>query len=146
MERNLVSASAHICSLDIQIRKQPKSRLCLLCVAAFFNGIIYFINLSFPCTVLNQPNSQKDYNKYANIGKTVDAAVRQMEAIKFLKKKNRFSSLPDKLLEIASLRLDNPEMSFTELAQLSGIARSTVKNRLNKIVEYAEELKEKNNA
>lgn len=94
---------------------------------------------------------RKNFNRinnceYANIGKTVDAAVRQTEAIKFLKKKNIFSSLPDKLIEIASLRLDNPEMSFTELAQLSGIARSTVKNRLTKIVEYAEELKEKNNA
>lgn len=81
--------------------------------------------------------------EYANIGKTVDAAFRQLDAIKLLKKKNAFDSLPEKLRVTAVLRLDNPEMSLTELAAVSGIARSTVKNRLNKIVEYADGMKDR---
>ena len=33
-------------------------------------------------------------------------------------------------------------MSLSELSLLTGIARSTIKNRLNKIVEYADDIKE----
>ena len=73
----------------------------------------------------------------------MDAAFRQLDAIKLLKKKNAFDSLPEKLRVAAVLRLDNPEMSLTELAAVSGIARSTVKNRLNKIVEYADGMKDR---
>lgn len=92
-------------------------------------------------------NSNRINNcEYANIGKTVDASVKQIEAVKYIKKKNRYGELPVKLREAAEMRLSNPEMSLSELSELSGIARSTVKNRLNKIVEYAEEIKEKNNA
>lgn len=82
--------------------------------------------------------------EYANIGKTVDAAVRQIEAIKKLKKSGQYELLPEKLIEVAECRTDNPELSLAEISSLTGIARSTVKNRLNKIVELAENTKEKN--
>lgn len=80
--------------------------------------------------------------EYANIGKTVDAAVRQIEAIKKLKKSGKYALLPEKLIEVAECRTDNPELSLAEIASLTGIARSTVKNRLNKLVELAEQTKE----
>ena len=81
-------------------------------------------------------NSNRINNcEYANIGKTVDAAVRQLDAIKLLKRKKFYERLPDKLKQVAQVRVDNPEMSLSELSLLTGIARSTIKNRLNKIVE-----------
>ena len=52
--------------------------------------------------------------------------------------------MPEKLIEVAECRTDNPELSLAEISSLTGIARSTVKNRLNKIVELAENTKEKN--
>lgn len=93
-------------------------------------------------------DARKNYNRinnceYANIGKTVDAAVKQSEAIKFIKKKAGLASLSDKLSAVAVLRLENPEASLSELASIIGLPKSTVKNRLNKIVEIAENLKEK---
>ena len=88
-------------------------------------------------------NSNRINNcEYANIGKTVDAAVRQLDAIKLLKRKKLYERLPDKLKQVAQVRVDNPEMSLSELSLLTGIARSTIKNRLNKIVEYADDIKE----
>lgn len=80
--------------------------------------------------------------EYANIGKTVDAAVRQAEAIKKLKKSGKYDLLPEKLIEVAECRIENPELSLSEIANLTGLARSTVKNRLNKLVELAEQTKE----
>ncbi len=96
-------------------------------------------------------DARKNYNRinnceYANIGRIVDAAVKQTEAIKLIKKKVGMSAIPDKLSEMAQLRLDNPEASLSELASISGLPKSTVKNRLNKIAEIAENLKEKTDA
>ena len=40
----------------------------------------------------------------ANLNKTINAAVKQIEDIKLIKKKRKFSSLPESLQEIAELR------------------------------------------
>lgn len=77
----------------------------------------------------------------ANLNKTVSAAVKQIEAIKFLKKDNKFADLSDSLKEIAELRLENPDISLIELGKLlrEPIGKSGVNYRLNKIIEIAEE-------
>lgn len=51
----------------------------------------------------------------ANLNKTVNAAIEQIEAIEFLKKMKKFDNLPDELIEIAEVRLDNPEATLKEL-------------------------------
>lgn len=78
----------------------------------------------------------------ANLNKTVNAAVRQIEAIKKLKKKGKFESLPDNLKEIAELRLENPDASLIELGQMLSkpIGKSGVNHRLNTILQLGEEL------
>lgn len=79
----------------------------------------------------------------ANLNKTVSAAVVQIEAINFLKKMKRFEELPDNLIEIAELRIENPEVSLKELGELleNPIGKSGVNHRLKKIIEIAEEVK-----
>ena len=79
----------------------------------------------------------------ANLNKTINAAVAQIEAIKLLKKKKKFDELQDSLKEIAEIRLKNPEVSLVELGQMlaSPIGKSGVNHRLKKIIEIAEELK-----
>lgn len=54
----------------------------------------------------------------ANLNKTVNAAVYQIEAIKKIKNKGDFSKLPKNLQEIAELRLENPDCTLTELGQM----------------------------
>ena len=77
----------------------------------------------------------------ANLNKTVNAAVRQIEAIKKLKKNGKFKNLPDNLKEIAEIRLENPDASLVELGQMldKPIGKSGVNHRLNTILQLGEE-------
>ena len=82
----------------------------------------------------------------ANLTKTVNAAVIQIEAINFLKKMKKFEELPDNLIEIAELRVKYPEMSLKDLGDNleSPIGKSGVNHRLKKIIEIADEVKRGN--
>ena len=75
----------------------------------------------------------------ANLNKTVNAAIKQIEAIKKLQKEGKFNSLPDNLKELANLRIENPEASLTELGQMleEPIGKSGVNYRLNTIIKMA---------
>lgn len=54
----------------------------------------------------------------ANINKTISAGARQIEMIKAVMDHPDFSALPEGVIEIAKLRLENPELSLTELGEL----------------------------
>lgn len=75
----------------------------------------------------------------ANLTKTVDAAVKQIEAINKLKKSGKFNELPENLKEIANLRIANPEASLVELGQMlkKPIGKSGVNYRLNTIIKMS---------
>lgn len=76
----------------------------------------------------------------ANLNKTVNAAVRQIEAIKKLQKIGEFDKLSENLKEIAKIRIENPDASLLELGQMlkDPIGKSGVNHRLNKILEIAQ--------
>lgn len=78
----------------------------------------------------------------ANLNKTINAAVTQIDAIKYLKSKNKFDELQDSLKEIAEVRLNNPDASLLELGTMlkKPIGKSGVNHRLKKICEIAEEI------
>lgn len=77
----------------------------------------------------------------ANLAKTVDAGVKQINAINKLKQTGKFNSLPDNLKELANLRLKNPESSLVELGKMlkEPIGKSGVNYRMKKILELGEE-------
>jgi len=79
----------------------------------------------------------------ANLNKTINAAVKQIEDIKLIKKKHKFSSLPENLQEIAELRIANPDVSLIELGKMLSepIGKSGVNHRLKKLSEIAEDLR-----
>ena len=79
----------------------------------------------------------------ANLSKTVNASVRQIEDINYIRKKAGLDSLPEKLLIVAKARLDFPDESFAFLADRLNLSKSTLKNRLLKIGVIAKELREK---
>lgn len=76
----------------------------------------------------------------ANVTKTVDAALSQLDAINRLDAAVGITSLPDKLRETAELRLKNPEMSLSELAQSSQLTKSCLNHRMRKLLETADRL------
>lgn len=79
----------------------------------------------------------------ANLHKTINTAVKQIEDIKLIKRKRQFLKLPKGLQEIAEVRLEYPDMPLAELGkQLSKpIGKSGVNHRLKKISAIADELR-----
>ena len=80
----------------------------------------------------------------ANIGKTVTAAMSQIEDIEYLISRGELEQLPIELQEVAVLRLQSPELSLRELGQQLSepLSRSGVNHRLNKISERVTELRQ----
>lgn len=82
----------------------------------------------------------------ANLNKTISAAIRQVENIRFIDETVGLETLPEKLKEIAIVRITYPEASLKELGEFvkSGkISKSGVNHRLKKIDEIAENLRKK---
>lgn len=79
----------------------------------------------------------------ANIGKTVKASMKQVEDIRYILQHKGEAYLSDDLQEAAQIRLAYPEMSLSELCREvpSGISRSGLNHRLNKLSKIAEELR-----
>ncbi|MBQ8412199.1 MAG: DNA-binding protein WhiA [Lachnospiraceae bacterium] len=79
----------------------------------------------------------------ANINKTVSAAVKQIEDIRYIEEKKGLKILPVGLRVIAELRLEEPELSLKDLGERLNppIGKSGVNHRLRKISEIAMELR-----
>ena len=78
----------------------------------------------------------------ANIGKTVNAAVRQIEEINLIQTKIGLENLPQQLQEIANLRLAYPDTPLADLGQMlePPIGKSGVNHRFKKLAAIAKEL------
>lgn len=79
----------------------------------------------------------------ANLSKTVNAAVRQVESIKMIQNEIGLNRLPKNLREIAELRLEYPDESLKELGGMLNppVGKSGVNHRLRRIEKIAEELR-----
>ena len=75
----------------------------------------------------------------ANVDKAVGAAQEQLEAIRALQAAGRLDQLPEKLRQTAALRLENPELSLSELAASFDppVTKSCLNHRLRKLQQLA---------
>ncbi len=82
----------------------------------------------------------------ANLNKTVNAAVKQIEDIKYIESKKGLKYLPDNLRRIAEIRMEEPELSLIDLGKMLDppLGKSGVNHRLRKISEIAGELRRNN--
>lgn len=78
-----------------------------------------------------------------NISKSVEAAALQISAIEALIANGMFDDFSDDIKHTADLRIDNPDISLTELAAMHKppISKSGLNHRLTKIVEEAKKKK-----
>lgn len=81
----------------------------------------------------------------ANLGKTVNASIRQVENIKYIEENIGFDTLPETLRDIAELRLEYNDANLVELGQrlTPPIGKSGVNHRLRKLDQIAEKHKER---
>lgn len=79
----------------------------------------------------------------ANLNKTIGAAVRQIDNIRLLQREIGLENLPEKLREVAEVRLQHPDMNLKEVGDLlkGGVSKSGVNHRLRKIDELAEKIR-----
>ncbi len=87
--------------------------------------------------VRNQANRKVNCDS-ANILKTVDAAQRQLAAIRVLESRGALDMLSEPLRRAAQLRKENPDATLAELAEIAGASRSGFNHRLARIVALAE--------
>ena len=80
----------------------------------------------------------------ANINKTVSAAVKQIEDIRFIQSVAGLSGLPESLQEMARIRLERPGATLKELGEAlePPVGKSGVNHRLRKLSLVAEELRQ----
>ncbi|MNP02434.1 Sporulation transcription regulator WhiA [compost metagenome] len=79
----------------------------------------------------------------ANLNKTISAAVRQIDNIKLLQREVGLESLPEKLREVAEVRLVHPDMNLKEVGEMlkGTVSKSGVNHRLRKIDEMADKIR-----
>lgn len=77
----------------------------------------------------------------ANTSKVVEAAQEQLSAIRILREQGTLEHLPNKLLQAAIAREENPSASLTELAAMMEppITKPAMNHRLKKLVAAAKE-------
>lgn len=75
--------------------------------------------------------------------KTVTTSFRQIQDINYIIEKVGIKYLPQKLQDIAMVRLDNPDASLQELGEMLDppLGKSGVNHRLRKICQIADDLR-----
>jgi cell division protein WhiA len=82
----------------------------------------------------------------ANLNKTIQAAMRQIDNIQLIDREIGLNNLPQRLREIAEVRLQHPDITLTELGQMlpgGKVSKSAVNHRLRKLDEIADRLRRK---
>ena len=116
----------------------------LLNIMGAYNALMDMENVRIVKDMRNNVN-RKVNCETANINKTVSAAVKQIEDIRFIQMSSAFDELPESLQEMAELRVRYPEVTLAELGQLldTPVGKSGVNHRLKKISLFADELRER---
>lgn len=80
----------------------------------------------------------------ANLNKTISAAIRQVDNIRFIENSIGLDQLPEKLREIARLRVEYQDVTLKELGEMvstGNVSKSGINHRLRKIDEIADALR-----
>ena len=112
-------------------------------VVGAHEALLTFENVRIVKGMRNQVNRLVNCET-ANLAKTVNAAVRQTENIRWIASRRGIDSLPKALREAAELRLAYPEATLQELVEFfdGKISRSGMNHRLRALERIGEELRE----
>lgn len=111
----------------------------LLTLMGAVNSSLELMGIKIQKDVRNKINRQMNFES-ANMSRSIEAGLAQVEAIEIIEKKQGLDSLSDELKEVAILRRENPDMSLKQLGEnlTVPISRSGVNHRLMKIMEIAD--------
>ncbi|NLO20680.1 MAG: DNA-binding protein WhiA [Syntrophomonadaceae bacterium] len=97
-------------------------------------ALLDFENVRILKSVRNNVNRQVNCET-ANLAKTIDASLRQVELIQHYVEKNGWESIPINLRELALLRVEHPDYSLKELGSMLGpsLSKSGTAYRMRKL-------------
>ncbi len=115
----------------------------VLAIIGAHNKVFEYENIKIEKEIKNKANRISNCDN-ANIDKSIIAGQRQLEAIRKIRDTRGLGSLPDKLKDVAELRLANPEASLNEIGAMlvPPIKKPGVSKRLSKIEEISQGIKE----
>jgi len=113
------------------------------------SGFLALIGASAAALQFENARAERDFRNYvnranncdtANIGKTVNASALQRQAIERIEEHMGLGSLPAPLYEAAILRMNHPDATLQELADLAEIGKSGMNHRLARLIRIAREI------
>ena len=113
------------------------------------SGFLTIIGASNAVLAFENVRAEKEFRNYvnranncetANIGKTVDAGLNQVQAIERIESTVGLAGLPMPLYEAAMLRLSHPDATLQELADMADIGKSGMNHRLSRLIRMAGEI------
>lgn len=112
-------------------------------VAGAHNALLRFEDVRIVRDMRNSVNRLVNCET-ANLNKTIGASIRQVENIRYINATVGLQILPEKLREIAELRLNYTDVTLKELGEMvsgGAISKSGINHRLRKIDAIAEKLR-----
>lgn len=119
--------------------KQNEEIKDLLAYMGADKSVLQLSNLVVWREVKNKTNRTNNCLMY-NMDKTVDASIKQRNAIKVISETVGLDKLTDELKQTAKARIKYEDASLNELATKLKISKSCLNHRLRKLVKIAEEL------
>lgn len=121
--------------------KEGDSIIKLLTLIGAYSSILKLENIRISKDMKNDINRAANCEA-ANYSKTVDASIKQIQAIIKLKDSGELEKLPPQLLNVAEVRINNKFASLSELVVIldDKVGKSGLNHRLRKICEIADNL------
>ena len=111
----------------------------LLAFVGATSSVFDFFNAQIERSIRNDENRATNCVT-ENINRAVRTGARQLAAIEYLEEQNLLAALPEELQFTARLRMNNPDITLAELAELHfpPITKSGLHHRLEKIMAFYE--------
>lgn len=113
-------------------------------ILVLMDGLQHFFDYEETTIIKNLKNKTiREMNwEVANETKTLNTGKNQIKKIKYIGEKLGLNNLTPVLEEVAFLRLNNPESSLQELADMINISKSGIRNRFRRLEEIYNSLLE----
>lgn len=101
------------------------------------------VNITIARQIRNEENRITNCEA-KNIQRSISASMQQLDAITYIISENALDGLSEELRTTAKLRLENPDMSLSELSKIHDpvITKSGLTHRLAKLAAFAQHLKD----
>ena len=89
--------------------------------------------------IRNKVNRNMNW-EIANETRKITTAEKQMKMIEEIEQLAGLNTLTDALKDVAKMRMENPDLSLQELADLMNISKSGIRNRFRRLAEFYNEM------